>query len=208
MPAAPTPLPLDGTPPGRLSRRSLRDFRAFGFLLTGRRILFVSAICWLVSTQALFQPSLYQGFSLHLFVSGWLDYLGECLLMSLPMMLALTLAEAAMVDRSRMVGVSFAVIALIAGACAGAGLLIPYYDLPIETAFDRRFVGDMIYWIAIAGGVATMYGLQQRATAAAAAVHRAEVDRVALSKQLLEAQLQVMRAQIEPHFLFNTLANV
>jgi LytS/YehU family sensor histidine kinase len=25
---------------------------------------------------------------------------------------------------------------------------------------------------------------------------------------MLEAQLQVMRAQIEPHFLFNTLANV
>jgi LytS/YehU family sensor histidine kinase len=34
------------------------------------------------------------------------------------------------------------------------------------------------------------------------------VDQVALSKQMLEARLQVMRAQIEPHFLFNTLANV
>jgi len=50
--------------------------------------------------------------------------------------------------------------------------------------------------------------MQRRATAAAAAAHEARVHRVALGKQMLEAQLQVMRAQIEPHFLFNTLANV
>jgi LytS/YehU family sensor histidine kinase len=34
------------------------------------------------------------------------------------------------------------------------------------------------------------------------------LDQVAIAKQMLEARLQVMRAQIEPHFLFNTLANV
>jgi len=41
-----------------------------------------------------------------------------------------------------------------------------------------------------------------------AALHQAEVARVALSRQMMEARLQDMRAQIEPHFLFNTLANV
>ena len=37
---------------------------------------------------------------------------------------------------------------------------------------------------------------------------RRRSSRRALSRQMLEARLQVMRAQIEPHFLFNTLANV
>ena len=40
------------------------------------------------------------------------------------------------------------------------------------------------------------------------AMHRAEIDRQALDRKMAEARLQVLQAQIEPHFLFNTLANV
>ena len=40
------------------------------------------------------------------------------------------------------------------------------------------------------------------------AMHRAEIDRLALDREMAEARLQVLQAQIEPHFLFNTLANV
>jgi LytS/YehU family sensor histidine kinase len=94
------------------------------------------------------------------------------------------------------------------GAIAGALLLIPYYELPLASAFDYRFVGDCLYWLAIGGGILLIYALQQRAARAAAACIRRRSTRCALSKQMLEAQLQLMRAQIEPHFLFNTLANV
>ena len=41
-----------------------------------------------------------------------------------------------------------------------------------------------------------------------AAMHGAEVDRLALDREIAAARLQVLQAQIEPHFLFNTLANV
>jgi LytS/YehU family sensor histidine kinase len=41
-----------------------------------------------------------------------------------------------------------------------------------------------------------------------AAMHDAEVDRLALGREMEAARLQVLQAQIEPHFLFNTLANV
>jgi signal transduction histidine kinase len=37
---------------------------------------------------------------------------------------------------------------------------------------------------------------------------RAELDRELFAQQMDEARLQVLQAQIEPHFLFNTLANV
>ena len=37
---------------------------------------------------------------------------------------------------------------------------------------------------------------------------RAEAEKHRLEKQVMEAKLQVMQAQVEPHFLFNTLANV
>ncbi len=40
------------------------------------------------------------------------------------------------------------------------------------------------------------------------AMRRAEIDRLALDREMALARLQVLQAQIEPHFLFNTLANV
>jgi LytS/YehU family sensor histidine kinase len=39
-------------------------------------------------------------------------------------------------------------------------------------------------------------------------MQRALLERAALEREMAEARLQVMQAQIEPHFLFNTLANV
>jgi LytS/YehU family sensor histidine kinase len=41
-----------------------------------------------------------------------------------------------------------------------------------------------------------------------AALRQAEVDRITTERQLTEARLGALQAQIEPHFLFNTLANV
>jgi sensor histidine kinase YesM len=37
---------------------------------------------------------------------------------------------------------------------------------------------------------------------------KADADRYMLSKQAIEAELKLMQAQVEPHFLFNTLASV
>jgi len=41
-----------------------------------------------------------------------------------------------------------------------------------------------------------------------ARILQAEAERHQLEKNVLEARLQLMQAQVEPHFLFNTLANV
>jgi LytS/YehU family sensor histidine kinase len=37
---------------------------------------------------------------------------------------------------------------------------------------------------------------------------QAELDRSAMERELLDARLRLLQAQIEPHFLFNTLANI
>ncbi len=47
-----------------------------------------------------------------------------------------------------------------------------------------------------------------REARARAAMLKADSDRNLLSKQAIEAELKLMQAQIEPHFLFNTLASV
>ena len=43
---------------------------------------------------------------------------------------------------------------------------------------------------------------------AAGALHQAQLRRIAIEGDLAEGRLQVLQAQIEPHFLFNSLANV
>ncbi|MEO8303507.1 MAG: histidine kinase [Betaproteobacteria bacterium] len=47
-----------------------------------------------------------------------------------------------------------------------------------------------------------------RGTRAAVALHKAEAERLLMSKHAMESELKLMQAQIEPHFLFNTLASV
>jgi signal transduction histidine kinase len=197
----------------RRTPRGLR--RRVGLFVAGlraklgwQRVTFTLAVCVLVSTQVLFQPTLYTPFDLEGLVRTWLDYLGEALIMGVPIMVAASVVEVAAVGRSRWLSALSLVAAMTVAATLGALLLLPYYDEGLDAALDGRFVSDLVYWLLIGSGVMLIYVVQQRSAAAAAFVHQAQVDQIALSKQMLEAQLQVMRAQIEPHFLFNTLANV
>ncbi len=173
-----------------------------------QRILFTAAICAIVSTQVFFQPTLYDPFLPALIWREWLDYLGECLLMGAPIMLAATLAERATTAASRMTAIGLAAVAVVGGAMAGALALVPYYDGDWNDAFGARYWVDVGFWTVVGGGVIAIYGMQRRSAATREVLHQVEVDALALSKEMLEARLQVMRAQIEPHFLFNTLANV
>ena len=50
--------------------------------------------------------------------------------------------------------------------------------------------------------------LRLREAAQRAARHEAEAERERLARQGVQAELKLLQAQVEPHFLFNTLANV
>ncbi len=56
--------------------------------------------------------------------------------------------------------------------------------------------------------VSLLFFVKFREARASAALLRAEAERNLLAKQAVEAELKLMQAQIEPHFLFNTLASV
>ncbi|HVF63810.1 MAG TPA: histidine kinase [Casimicrobiaceae bacterium] len=56
--------------------------------------------------------------------------------------------------------------------------------------------------------ISLLFFVKFRETRAAEALHRAESERNLLAKQAVEAELKLMQAQVEPHFLFNTLASV
>jgi len=73
----------------------------------------------------------------------------------------------------------------------------------------RDFVAYVWPRYVVIGGLLTVVAeLYRRERACTALAEQAEVDSVALERDLAAARLQALQAQIEPHFLFNTLANV
>jgi len=54
----------------------------------------------------------------------------------------------------------------------------------------------------------TAYEYTARSRGATDALHGTQLQSLALDRELAAAQLQLLQAQVEPHFLFNTLANL
>ena len=53
-----------------------------------------------------------------------------------------------------------------------------------------------------------IYFSREQAFALQQALDRAEINRINKEKEVLETRLRLLQSQIEPHFLFNTLANI
>jgi len=64
---------------------------------------------------------------------------------------------------------------------------------------------ETLSWGALLTGVLFFLKHERRM---AAATQRASLDRIDLDRQMAEARLQMLQAQIEPHFLFNSLATI
>jgi hypothetical protein len=88
----------------------------------------------------------------------------------------------------------------------------------VITATYAAASNALCYWIFGSWGGAELYALpiflvgifefRSRAARSAGDLMRRQIDAAAMDAELNQARLQVLRAQIEPHFLFNTLANV
>ena len=106
--------------------------------------------------------------------------------------------------------------AVAAGALIGVvlvivvkgGLGLEGYSL--ESVRARWHIFAMNVVAAFANGllISLLFYTRHRERRASADLHRAESERLLLARQTVEAQLKLMQAQIEPHFLFNTLASV
>ncbi len=100
--------------------------------------------------------------------------------------------------------------AVAAGALIGVTLTIVVKGYSWEHVTQRASVFALNVFTAFANGmlISLFFYIKHRETRAAAALHEAEAARLLLSKQAIEAELKLMQAQVEPHFLFNTLASV
>ncbi len=90
----------------------------------------------------------------------------------------------------------------------GAVLSLPEYA-PRALASDAGKVAETLFGGFFVGlFVSLFFLLKFRDARMRTAMLEAEADRNLLAKQAVESELKLMQAQIEPHFLFNTLASV
>jgi hypothetical protein len=119
------------------------------------------------------------------------------LLLFFSQMLALTIADNLHI--SRVPRTVLLVAALVLGTIVGSLVVMTsgtYGDWP------------PIWGLTWGGLLALVYFKRRRDEELAAALHATQLAQVELKQKALETQLQVMQAQVEPQFLFNTLRQV
>ena len=113
-------------------------------------------------------------------------------------------------------------IAVAIGATLGHALMIPIKNFILEQLLDQPRLYTLAYlashaktfFFSFLGAflvglcISAFFLLKFRDARAAEALHKAEAERLLLAKHAMESELKLMQAQIEPHFLFNTLASV
>ena len=107
-------------------------------------------------------------------------------------------------------------VALLGGAIVLASALgimsLQWWPFPSGApTYPNRWLVPAIgvlRWSVLAGLMTAAWLFVRTEAHSAAALHRAEVAQIDLDRQMTEVRLQVLQAQIEPHFLFNTLAHI
>ena len=166
--------------------------------LTIRRVLVVTVIC--ATAAAMVVRS---------FLNTYPDLLVSALCVGYTSMLLFTMAGN--VRQSRLPREVVQVGAIVVGSFLGTVLAGIVKGRDIRHMFSERLEGVSITMgLGIGFGcvVVAWYILREKHARERERMMRAEAERHQLEKNVLEARLALMQAQVEPHFLFNTLANV
>jgi signal transduction histidine kinase len=150
------------------------------------------------------------------FDNEFLDLLVSTLCVGYTTMLLFTMASNfSFVQSGRVPREAAQIVAVIAGSGVGTVLTGIVKGRSLATLLTERlsgFVATSGLGIGFGCVVVAVYFYRERNARMRAELARMEAEfdasRAREEKQLLSARLQLLQAQVEPHFLFNTLANV
>jgi signal transduction histidine kinase len=165
-------------------------------------LLWAVWIALMMSAQLLFQPFVWRNWPWNEVLQAWLEFAFQRLEVALAIAFALMGAWAL---PARSLGVRAALLAsAIAVAAWGAEAAISE-----QRDFGERGPATrLLTWAVIASCVAFMFYLWRRGAEARESAQALQLRHVQMHQQLTQLKLQALRSQIEPHFLFNTLATV
>lgn len=192
-----------GTRPQPLQSETLAALRV---LPASKVVASSQLVALLLSTEYLFQPFVWRHWPIDEILLGWLDVLRDRVVVAL--MIGLTLIVCNRLETRSLLGRTVALAAaIIAGAAIGEGLLVV---TGTRGASDDAMatLGRVARWAIIAGCVAAMWFVWRRSAETSERARAIELRRAQIERQATETRLGALRSQIDPHFLFNTLATV
>lgn len=163
-------------------------------------------VALLLSTEYLFQPFVWRNWPVDEVLAGWLEVLRDRI--AVAALIGLALIAAGYLPARTLPARSVALaLAIVAGAAAGELLLLA---AGARGASDNAVavLGRIVRWAIIASSFGAMWFMWRRGAEASERAQAVELRRVQLERQVTEARLGALRSQIDPHFLFNTLATV
>lgn len=175
--------------------------------LTPFRLGVAVALAALLSARPLFTPNLLDFFTPFDVALAWLEHLLELLPVAFALVLAYALVDEALPPQAPLRLLAVCALLFVTATLLAViylGLLQGFEHLPpavVIAAYALQFSVPAIFCVVIAE-------VDRRTRRIDAIALEAEAARARLEREETEQQLQVLQAQIEPHFLFNTLANV
>jgi signal transduction histidine kinase len=170
----------------------------------GAALILGTAIAFALSLQYLAQPFVWRNWPMEEVLEGWLFIFRDRLIVTLLMVTAIgvtTMVRAKSVQ-SRAVLLA---VGVVVGAVSGEFLVRRMYG-----AFDGigSLTAHALRWSAVGLAVSATYYLWRTSSDSTEQLREETLRRLKIEHQLTNTRLAALRSQIEPHFLFNTLATL
>jgi two-component sensor histidine kinase len=158
-----------------------------------------------MSTEFLFQPFIWRNFDLEGIFVGWIGIARDRLVAAWAIALCLVVLGRPKGERTTQI-VAY-VVAVVAGASAGEALL-----MGMTAAEERETLAALsqriVRWCLVGGAIAVIVQFWRSGGELARAAEESRLRAVSARRLAASTQLEMLRRQIEPHFLFNTLATI
>jgi hypothetical protein len=164
------------------------------------------AIALLVSTQYLAQPFVWRHWPWDEVLLGWLEVLRDRAVVAVSIGLMLVAASRLPIAPGPTRIAVFGSAVLI-GATAGE-LGLRASGMAGSPPHAAGLLSHVLRWSIVAACIAAMWHVRRNVVAVNAAAHALELRRAQVERQAIDVRLESLRGQIEPHFLFNTLATM
>jgi signal transduction histidine kinase len=192
----------------RTSRLALISRHTSVFENTGRWVLLAVILTTLLTLLQVREKSFFVGSVDASSLARALRFWGTQILGVAPILLVLLLAPPLLPNRKRFrwpVLGAFALCGAFIGVELEMGWSIQVLGIPVPRPWLNVERHTLVVLSLL---LAALAEFRRRTQQAEIAVHEAQLNRLRLEGDLAASRLQVLQAQIEPHFLFNSLANV